>query len=551
MSRLARRGDREKAPQVPSPHGCSFLPGPPLGSGAAPAPGQPSAFRSSDEESVTPPTRAPAGAAAPSPPAGNGGPSGSGAAVGAAAGSQRDGVAGGSGSSAATTSGAVREATPLALAGLVANAANVLVTLVIARALTTRGYGTLAQLIAIFFVVSMPGSALLVGIVQRVTHWQAVGRSHLVPAWTRRVRRVAFGITAATFVAALLVAAPLADALSVPSRPGLVAVLTAGAAWGLLSIDRGLLQASRAYNGLAANLLAEAGLRSGLTVVFVVAGLGAAGAAAAMLAGIAGADLHARWVYSRHQQRAIGGAADRGVDAAEPPAVAIDPGPAVPPAVALPPATSAGGRGPRPARRLRADVGLALATLGLLGLLQNIDVVVLGRARPDAAGTYAAVSVASKALVFAALVLSSFLLPEAATRRAAGQHALRQLSGTLAVLAVPCGLLFVLAAAAPETLLRTAFGPRYVSASGALLPLALAMTCLGATVLFVHYLLGAGHRRAVLALGVAVVVAIPALAAAHGAPTRTAVTDLAVQAVLAAVTGALVLQAALALRRSA
>lgn len=472
-----------------------------------------------DEEPVTPLRSAPVAPAAP-------------------AGAAPAGAVG----TASTTTGAVREATPLALAGLVANAANVLVTLVIARALTTRGYGTLAQLIAVFFVVSMPGNALLVGIVRRVTHWHVVGSGHLVPAWTRRVRRVAFGITAGTFVVAVLVAAPLGDALSVPSRAGLVVVLTAGAAWGLLCIDRGLLQAVRAYNGLAANLLVEAGLRSSLTVLLVVAGLGAAGAAGAILAGIAGADLHARWAYARHQRRSR---------AAPDPGAAS--GPSVPPAVSLPPAPvmAPGVRGPRPARRLGTDIGLALATLGLLGLLQNLDVVVLGRARPDAAGTYAAISVASKALVFAALVLSSFLLPEAATRRAAGQHALRQLGGTLAVLAVPCGLLLVLAAAAPETLLRIAFGARYVSASGALLPLALAMTCLGATVLFVHYLLGAGHRRAVLALGLAVVVAIPTLAAAHGAPTATAVTDLIVQAVLAAVTGGLALQAAFTLRKPA
>ena len=493
------------------------------------------------EESVTLPTSAPAQPPQGNEPAAPTRPGGA-ATAGAGAGGARGAVGG-----APTTGGAVKEATPLALAGLVANAANVLVTLVIARALSTRGYGTLAQLIALFFVLSMPGSALLVGIVQRVTHWRAAGRRHLIPGWTSRVRRVAFGITAATFVVAVLVATPLADALSVPSRAGLVVVLTAGAAWGLLCIDRGLLQAARAYNALAVNLLLESGLRSLLTVLLVVVGLGAAGAIGALLAGIVGADLHARWAYARHARRTEAA----GPEVADVPEVAA--GPAMPPGVAFPPVdeTAAGGRRVRPARRLRTDVGLALATLGMLGLLQNLDVVVLGRARPEAAGTYAAISVASKALVFAALVLSSFLLPEAATRKAAGQHALRQLSGTLAVLAVPCGLLLVLAAVAPETLLRIAFGPRYVSAASALLPLALAMTCLGATVLFVHYLLGAGHRRAVLALGVGVVVALPTLNAAHGAPTATALTDLAVQAVLAAVTGGLVLQAALALRKPA
>src|SRR5512143_425863 len=67
---------------------------------------------------------------------------------------------------------AVRGATPLALAGLVA--------LVVARALPTRAYGALAQLLAVFFVVSMPGNALLVGVVRRVTAWRRADRADRV-----------------------------------------------------------------------------------------------------------------------------------------------------------------------------------------------------------------------------------------------------------------------------------------------------------------------------------------------------------------------------------
>ena len=75
------------------------------------------------------------------------------------------------------------------------------------------------------------------------------------------------------------------------------------------------------------------------------------------------------------------------------------------------------------------DVGTALAALALLALLQNLDVVVLGREEPGNAGAYAAISVACKALVLASFVLAGFLLPEAAARRQLGQHALHQLGG--------------------------------------------------------------------------------------------------------------------------
>lgn len=80
------------------------------------------------------------------------------------------------------TRAAVRGASPLAFAGVVANGANVLVTLVIARELSTRGYGAYNQLIALFFVLSMPGSALVVGVVRRVTQWQRLGEYQQIAA---------------------------------------------------------------------------------------------------------------------------------------------------------------------------------------------------------------------------------------------------------------------------------------------------------------------------------------------------------------------------------
>jgi O-antigen/teichoic acid export membrane protein len=207
----------------------------------------------------------------------------------------------------------------------------------------------------------------------------------------------------------------------------------------------------------------------------------------------------------------------------------------------VPPARAAVGAEPR---RLYVEVGAALVALAFLGLLQNIDVLVQGKLAPDESGAYAAVSVASKVLVFGAVVLAGFLLPEAADRRHLGQHALHQLGATLAILAVPAMCLLAIAAAAPEVLLSVAFGPRFTGASGALLPLAAAMTCLGATVLFTHYLLALGQRSVLVALGAATAFAIPLVVWADGDPVDTARADLAFQAALALVTGLMVLIAA-------
>jgi hypothetical protein len=428
--------------------------------------------------------------------------------------------------------GAVRGATPLALAGLVANVANLAVTLVIARAMTTRSYGAVAQLFALFFVVSMPGSALLVGVVRRVTLWQRTGRTDAIGAWIGRVRRAGMTLVAGIALVALAGRGLIARELSLPGAGGVTETVTAGAAWCLLCVDRGLLQCARLYSGLAVNLLVDAAVKSATTIVLVLAGLNEAGAAIAVLIGILAALAHARWTLYRHEA----GAALARPTAVTAPAAPL-PGAGHPAAATA--TTRRSGVSGEP-RRLHVEVGTALAALAFLALLQNIDVLLQGRLAPEESGQYAAVSVTSKVLVFGAVVLAGFLLPEAADRLHLGQHALHHLGATLAILAVPAVGLLAAAVAAPGTLLSLAFGSRFTHASGALLPLAGAMTCLGATVLFTHYLLALGERVVLLALGATTAAAVPAMVWAGGSPLATARVDLAFQATLAVLTGLLV-----------
>ena len=72
----------------------------------------------------------------------------------------------------------------------------------------------------------------------------------------------------------------------------------------------------------------------------------------------------------------------------------------------------------------------AFGCLAFLALLQNLDVILLGREAPKHSGEYAAISVAAKALVFGAIALGGYLLPEATIRWHRGEHALRQLATT-------------------------------------------------------------------------------------------------------------------------
>ena len=61
------------------------------------------------------------------------------------------------------------EAGPLAAAGVIANGANVIVTVAVARLLSVHSYGVLIQLTGLFLILSLPGSAVVVAVVRRVS----------------------------------------------------------------------------------------------------------------------------------------------------------------------------------------------------------------------------------------------------------------------------------------------------------------------------------------------------------------------------------------------
>ena len=409
---------------------------------------------------------------------------------------------------------------PLALAGVVANGASLLVTLVLARLLDARGYGALNQLIGVFFVVATPGSAVLVAVVRRVTAWS--GSLDGVVRWGAEVHlRGTWGLV---LFAALVLAAgsPAAALLGRPDSLGFDAVAVAGAVWVLLCVDRGLLQAHREYRVLSGNLLLEGGARTVFMISFGAAGLGVDGVAAGVLAAELCTAAHARFVADRawRAEREVGAVRVRRRARAA--------------AAALGSWLGAWRRA-RPYGRdgaIRRDLVAAVVALAAVAVLQNVDVIVIGREAPRSAGAYAAVSVSSKALVFVSAAVAGYLLPEAAISWRAGRHALHQLFVTLAVLAAPALVLVAVAAAVPRRFLSTAFSGRYVSAAGAFLPLALAMVCLSVTVVVTMYLLGVGDRPFVVVLVGAAALAAVAVGLAKGAPRATATADLGVQGFL-------------------
>jgi O-antigen/teichoic acid export membrane protein len=431
------------------------------------------------------------------------------------------------------------QAGPLAAAGVVANGANVIVTIALARILSPHSYGVLNQLTGLFLILSMPGSAVVVAVVRRVTLWHEDGSGHLVRRWAGRIHRQSSLVVVGWAIVVFALRHQVAELLGQKSGIGPAAILTAAAFFVLLSLDRGLLQARRAYRPLAFNLLVEGGLRTVAILILVGAGKGASGAAVGVLVAEAATALHARFLAVR----AWSGAA--GAESRPPSSAHL----AALPSTLLSSVRSSLRTGwgaalrpdpilsgsPTARHRVVLDLVIASVSLSMVAVLQNLDVLIVGRDDPSHSGAYAAVSVTSKAIVFGAVVLGGYLLPEAAIRWRQGGHALRQLGVVLVLLSLPAALLLVVALGAPHLLLQVVFHHAYTKTASALAPLVGAMILLSISVILTMYLLAIGRRWVAgvlaaggLALGLAAV-------AVHGRPHATAVADLGVQAAVLAV----------------
>src|SRR5258708_28737238 len=120
----------------------------------------------------------------------------------------------------------------------------------------------------------MPGSALWVAVVRKVTAWEASGEGPPSSHWGGALRRRGLVALCVWAMVAVAVRGWLAHQLGLPHPAGVSEVLIAGGGWALLSIERGLLQSKQAYGRLARNLFVEAGVRTALPAGLVAAGPG-------------------------------------------------------------------------------------------------------------------------------------------------------------------------------------------------------------------------------------------------------------------------------------
>jgi O-antigen/teichoic acid export membrane protein len=312
-----------------------------------------------------------------------------------------------------------------------------------------------------FLILAVLGSALQLTVAREVS--QAIARRAGQPgAGVRRWLRHVIVASVPVTVVAILLREPLAELIHVDQTWAVAATIPTGCAWLVLSIERGALQGFQSYKLVGGSIIGEATGRLLFGALLVAFGAGVAGAFLGTGLSIVAMGVALRWPLHAQLTRD-----ERG----------------------------------RPAemRRLRDLLGRAwapVAALALFALLQNIDVIVVAYSlSEDEASSYAVAAVAAKAIIWVAIGLGLYLLPEVARRAKEGSDARPILMRTLALIAaVALPMLFVYAVAA-EPLLRTVFGPDLTDAAGALPWLGLAMTLLACAYLGVQYLLALDEWR--------------------------------------------------------
>jgi O-antigen/teichoic acid export membrane protein len=372
----------------------------------------------------------------------------------------------------------------------------VVFTVIFTRILGTNGYGSLAALINFSIILMVPGSALQVAAARQGMLGRLGTEGELAGTLARWTRHIGIGIVVVA-VASILARKPLAELVNVDEEWAAASVPVTAMFWLLLCVERGLLQAARAYKPVANSILAEGPLRI-VTALILVAALDVTGAYLGLLVAWAGLAV----ALNRILRRRLG---------------APDPQAAQHPLTAL-----------------ARNAAIPTAGLIFVAALQNVDVIMARHALDhDAAGVYAATTVAAKFIVWVSVGIGMWVLPEATRRAADGldpRPVLARAVGLIALISVGALTLFGLF---PTLLLRLAFGSDYESGDSILFMLGVAFCLLACTYVTVQFLLGL-HRRAFV-IGLLITAAAEPIVLANASSLRTFATRvLILQAITAA-----------------
>jgi O-antigen/teichoic acid export membrane protein len=394
------------------------------------------------------------------------------------------------------TSSDTGRAAGLGAAVIAVNVIALVFTVVFARVLGATDYGSLAALISAFIIVMVPGSALQIATARVVSHAVADGDRMAGSGVKRWLLRLALA-TVAVALAAIPLRSLLGAVINVDELWAAAAVPVTAMLWMLVSVERGALQGFQRYRILALSLVGEAVARLVFAVLLVLAGLDVTGAFLASALSISTVALVLLVPLNRHL-----------------PAEARDDVPRL--------------------RDLLAGSWTPVTALTLLFALQEVHIIVVKHAASgDDAGSYAVAAVAGKAIIWVAIGLGMYLLPEAARRARLGEDARPILLRTLALIAAASVPMVLIYAVAGRQLLSAVFGEDLTAASDALPWLGLAMALLACAYLSVQYLLALGYAAFIWVLGAVAMAEVVVLAAVGANLTGVAIALFCLQVVCA------------------
>jgi O-antigen/teichoic acid export membrane protein len=397
------------------------------------------------------------------------------------------------------------KAAGIALAQLVANVVALAFVVVFARVLGDDGYGSLGSLLSLFLILYVPGQALQVAVAREVS--ARVAKNDPDPgAGVRRWLERLLVVTVVVTVVSIFARDALAAIIAVEDYPWAAAAAPVGAClWMMLSVERGAMQAFARYDVVGWSLIGQEMLRLAGALVLVGVGLDVTGAflgsmVAFVFVAVALALPLARELHRAHEQHMSAG-------------------------------------GVPEVHKLRDLFGRSwapLLALAGIAVVQNVDVIVVKhRFSESVASDWTAAAVAGKGVMWVAIGLGFWLVPEAAKRVHSGtdpRRALERATAGVLLIGVPALLVY---AVAGELLLDIVF--KLDGASGALPWLGLAFTFLACTYLAIQYLLALHHWRFLVPLGVAAIVQPVLLAVVDGGLTQIALALCGVQALLAVI----------------
>jgi O-antigen/teichoic acid export membrane protein len=363
-------------------------------------------------------------------------------------------------------------ATGLGLAAALDSFLALLFTVVLARLLGPDEYGSLAALVSAFLILAVGGTGLQATVAREISWQSAAGTSpssSSVWRWSEVLALVALCLLVTSVVFREFTAA----VIGVDQEWAACVIVPMAGLWLLISFQRGVLLGARGYRVVGLSMIAEPAGWLVLGGAAAFAGLGVTGA----ILGIAGGEIIVALLLQFNLRRYT--------------------------SIGL-----RGGAGRLNPRHVLRSAAVPMVALVQFAFLQNVDVIAVKHlaAGEAAASSYAAASVAAKVVVWLAIGVGLYLLPEAARRVGEGldgRTVLERAVGVLVATAVPIVLLYALAG---RFLLEAVFGADLASAAGALSLLGLAMTLLAVTYLTVQFQLALRRRAFLLLLAAAAVI---------------------------------------------